>query len=98
MSEYVIEIIRGRDHVYLSRKESGKATVAPQERNAITFESPAAAKLVIDALMEKESTDMRKLLKVEENWERPVQLLARKRLGSSHMTTNARMYLFKEAA
>ncbi|MNK81170.1 hypothetical protein D3C87_1009100 [compost metagenome] len=98
MSEYVIEIIRGRDHVFLSRKESGKATVAPQERNAITFESPAAAKQVIDALMEKQSTDMRKLLKVEEDWNRPVQLLARKRLGNSHMTTNARMYLFKEAA
>lgn len=98
MSEYVIEIIRGRDHVYLARKESGKATVAPQERNAVTFDSPAAAKQVIDALMDKESTDMRKLLKVEEDWHRPVQLLARKRLGSSHMTTSARLYLFKEAA
>jgi hypothetical protein len=98
MSEYVIEIIRGRDHIYLSRKESGKANVTPQERNAITFESSTAAKLVIDALMEKPTSDMRKLLKVQEDWNRPVQLLARKRLGNSHMTTNARMYLFKEAA
>jgi uroporphyrinogen-III synthase len=98
MSEYVIEIIRGRDRVFLSRKESGRANVTPQERNAVTFTSPTDAKTVIDALMEKSPADIRKLVKVDAGWEQPIQLLARKRLGSSHMTTNARLYLFKEAA
>jgi hypothetical protein len=98
MSEYVIEIIRGKDRVYLSSKEAGRVHVTPQERNAITFNSCNDAKIVIDSLMEKPPAYMRKLLKVTEAWERPVHLLARKRLGSSHMTTGARLYQFKEAA
>lgn len=98
MSEYVIEIIRGRDHVYLSRKESGRASISPQERNAVTFTCANDAKVVIDALMDKPPADIRKLVKVDDTWQQPIRLLARKRLGNSHMTTNYRLYLFKELA
>jgi hypothetical protein len=94
MSEYVLEIIRGKDHMYLSHKESGRIKVTPQERNATTYLSCADAKQVIDTLMDLPMADMRKLLKVDEQWQRSVHLLARKRLGSTNTTVNSRLYQF----
>jgi hypothetical protein len=98
MSEYVLEIVRGKDHMYLGRKESGRIKVTPQERNAITFNTCTEAKQVIDSLMGMPVADMRKLLKVDEQWERSVHLLARKRLGSANTTVNSRLYQFTEKA
>jgi hypothetical protein len=95
MSEYVLEIIRGGDHVYLTRKDSGRSTVTPQERNAVTFNSCADAKQVIDDLMGMPMNEMRKLLKVSDTWVRPVRIMSRKRLNASP-SANSRLYQFKE--
>ncbi|WDS62088.1 hypothetical protein [Pseudomonas phage D6] len=111
MTQYIFEVRHGDTKQFVTatkipteslfEKGKAKAGLDPKERNAFVVDSYKEARGLLDSMMQLSPAGMRRLLKVDKDFEEPVRVFIRRQDGNNGLiqtATSQRTYTFKEAA
>lgn len=111
MSKYIFEVRHGDCRLFVTatpaptnnlfEKGKAKAGLDPKERNAFAVDTYKEARDFLGSMMRLSPTAMRRLLKVDKDFDQPVRMFIRRQDGNNGLiqtATSQRTYQFKEAA
>jgi len=110
MSKYIFEVRKGDSKLFITAEKQPESTLfkpvvkaglCSQERNALVIDTYKEARGFLASMMELSPAAMRKLLKVDKDFDQPVRIFIRRQddnNGLIQTATSQRTYLFKEAA
>lgn len=109
MANYVFEVVRGEDKLYLTSQSHPEDTFEEPKkrialdlklRNALFVTDKKKALALLDAIIGIKPKSMRRLLRVDKSYELPVRVFVRRLVedGLNNPATAQRTYYFKEPA
>lgn len=103
MGMYIFEVVRGDDHLYLSKgdklKERYQLKLDPKQRNALAIDSFKRAKGFLDSVMELKPKAFRRLVGLEPTSTRSIVINMRRcstTPGLADCVAAQRLYVFQE--